>query len=215
MVFENMNPRFRVLIGYILTAILALLGVSINYWMYGTVIVTSDDASAKAVTDLEANLGTLSMIVRGDFEAKTIDFSEPLSSMEKETDEKFHDDWNSLYSIMTVVNIMIGVGFLFMLIASLVPPPMYHVLGLVPVICFGGAPLYFYLQRPDLNTMLFNDEKAPYTLYESETVVNTKPIIFISYSVFLIAAAALAAIAGYLNGRQIWKKEKKENEAYV
>ncbi|KAJ3425307.1 hypothetical protein M0812_27744 [Anaeramoeba flamelloides] len=215
MAFENMNPRFRILIGFVLTAILALLGSTLNYWMYGTVVVKSDDETAKPVTDLEANLGTLNMIVRGDFEAEDINFSEKLSSMEEETDEKFHDDWNKLYSVMTVVNVAIGVGFLFMLIASLIPPPLYYVLGLVPIICFGGAPLYFYLQKPDLDDMLFNDEKSAYTLYESDGSVNTQQIMFVSYSVYLMGAAFLAAIAGYLNGRQVWKKEKRENEAYV
>ncbi|KAJ6235154.1 hypothetical protein M0813_03838 [Anaeramoeba flamelloides] len=215
MAFENMNPRFRILIGFVLTAILALLGSTLNYWMYGTVVVKSDDETAKPVTDLEANLGTLNMIVRGDFEAEDINFSEKLSRMDEETDEKFHDDWNKLYSVVTVVNVAIGVGFLFMLIASLIPPPLYYVLGLVPIICFGGAPLYFYLQKPDLDDMLFNDEKSAYTLYESDGSVNTQQIMFVSYSVYLMGAAFLAAIAGYLNGRQVWKKEKRENEAYV
>ncbi|KAJ6225962.1 hypothetical protein M0813_00927 [Anaeramoeba flamelloides] len=215
MVFENMNPRFRVLIGFLLTAIFALLGVSINYWMYGTVIVTSGDESSEPVTDLEANLGTLAMIVRGDFEAKDINFNENLSDMENETDEKFHDDWNKLYATMNVVNVAISLGFLFLLIASLVPLKLFNFLGLVPVVCFMAAPIYFYLERPDLNEMLFNDELAPYTLYDSDGEVNTQSIIFISYSVYLMGAAALSAIAGYFNGRQIWKKEKRENEAYV
>ncbi|KAJ3436651.1 hypothetical protein M0812_18712 [Anaeramoeba flamelloides] len=215
MVFENMNPRFRVLIGFLLTAIFALLGVSINYWMYGTVIVTSGDESSEPVTDLEANLGTLAMIVRGDFEAEDINFNENLSDMENETDEKFHDDWNKLYATMNVVNVAISLGFLFLLIASLVPLRLFNFLGLVPVVCFMAAPIYFYLEKPDLNEMLFNDELAPYALYDSDGEVNTQSIIFISYSVYLMGAAALSAIAGYFNGRQIWKKEKRENEAYV